>query len=47
MYLPAKPKKWGILLRVLCNCMNNYINDFKMYKAGAEKEIGNKILEVC
>ncbi len=46
-YLRDKPKKWGIVLRVLCDSDSNYISDFKMYKAGAEKEIGNRIIDVC
>lgn len=45
-YLPAKPKKLGILLRVVCNSINNYINDFKMYKAGAEMEIGSRLFDI-
>ena len=41
-----KPKKWGILLRVLCDSDTKLKNDFKIYRGWEEWGIGPKILDV-
>ena len=41
-----KPKKFGILLRVLCNARTNYIHDFKMCKGKEMNVVGGKIIDL-
>lgn len=37
VYLPLKPKKFGILFRTLCCGHSNYILNFEMYTGAAQK----------